>query len=91
MKRISTLFLIMSLAAGSAAISAAEKTPHNPTGDDKVESGWKSGGCGKRGGCDTDDKQPKPSTNTETTEKYGKEYLEKQLQGTDEPKVNRTY
>jgi hypothetical protein len=56
---------------------AADKTPHNPTGDDKVEEGWRSGGCGSPKGCGVDS-PPKVegSTETETAEHYGRVWMD---------------
>ncbi len=92
MKKFLAILFISTTFVGVPALTvAADTSTHNPTGDDKVEEGWKQGGCGSRSGCGSDDKQQKTSTDTDKTEKYGKQWLEEQVQGTKEPKVNRTY
>ena len=77
-----------------SSVGAAEKSTHNPTGSDEVENGWRSGGCGSRSGCGdaagNNNNGVDRSSNTETTDSFGKIYQEQQLQG-DKPKVTRPW
>jgi hypothetical protein len=86
MKTLATvLFLTASLLSFPSL--AAEKSKHNPTGSDEVEQGWRSGGCGSRKGCgDDSSSKVEKSTKPETTEDYGKKWLERELQG-EKPRI----
>jgi hypothetical protein len=83
--------LALALVSTAAVAMSTDKSAHNPTGDEQVEKGWKAHQDAHQARQQDSATQQEPSTATETTDHYGKRFLEEQVQGTKEPKVNRTY